>query len=363
MVRERVDVAGHPYEIVIGPAVLARTGTFLQELGVTCSSKHLIVTDTNVERTGHLEKVTSSLTELGYTYDVHVIPAGEESKSLARAGEAFEAAYRAGLDRRSVVLALGGGVVGDFAGFIAATYMRGVDFVQLPTTLLAHDSAVGGKVAVNLPHAKNMIGAFHQPLAVLYDTDALKTLPVRELRSGLAEAIKHGLIRDAELFAWIMERVEAILRVEDDVMSELLARSCRIKAEVVSADERENGVRAILNFGHTLGHAVESLMEYEYTHGESVAIGMVAAADLSVQLGLCAPELSSVVEQAVAKAGLPTRIPAQLSTEDLLAAMRQDKKATGGTLTFVLLTGIGRVDIVKQVPEDAVREVIARRKG
>jgi 3-dehydroquinate synthase len=363
MERERVDVAGHPYDIVIGPGVLARTGTFLQELGVKTSSKHLVVTDTNLERTGHLEKVTRSLAELGYAFDAHVIPAGEESKSLERAGEAYDAAYRAGLDRRSVVLALGGGVVGDFAGFIAATYMRGVDFVQLPTTLLAHDSAVGGKVAVNLPHAKNMIGAFHQPLAVLYDTEALKTLPVRELRSGLAEAIKHGLIRDGELFHWILERVEAILRVEDDVMSELLARSCRIKAAVVAEDERENGVRAILNFGHTLGHAVESLMEYEYTHGESVAIGMVAAADLSVQLGLCAPELAGAVEQAVAAAGLPTRIPRQLTADDLLAAARQDKKATGGALTFVLLTGLGSVEIVKNVSEDAVREVIERRKG
>ncbi|MBL0387968.1 3-dehydroquinate synthase [Tumebacillus sp. ITR2] len=363
MIRERVEVAGRPYEIVIGPDVLARTGTFLQELGVKTSSKHLVITDENVASKGHLEKVTSSLMELGFTYDVYIIPPGEESKSLERATEAYEAAYRAGLDRRSVVLALGGGVVGDFAGFIAATYMRGVDFVQLPTTLLAHDSAVGGKVAVNLAHAKNLIGAFHQPLAVLYDTEALKTLPVRELRSGLAEAIKHGLIQDGALFDWILEHVEEILRVDDAVMAELLARSCRVKTSVVAEDERENGLRAILNFGHTIGHAVEGLMEYEYTHGECVGLGMVAAAELSVELGLCTPLVAEDVEDAVEKAGLPTRIPAKLSADELIASMRQDKKATGGTLTFVLLTGKGSVVIDKDVPEETVRAVIERKRG
>ncbi|KEO83749.1 3-dehydroquinate synthase [Tumebacillus flagellatus] len=363
MIRERVEVTGRPYDIVIGPDVLARTGAFLQELGVKTSSKHLVITDENVASKPHLEKVTASLAGLGYEFDVYVIPPGEGSKSLERASEAYEVAYRAGLDRRSVILALGGGVVGDFAGFIAATYLRGIDFVQLPTTLLAHDSAVGGKVAVNLAHAKNMIGAFHQPLAVLYDTEALKTLPLRELRSGLAEAIKHGLIRDEELFTWILEHVEAILRVEDAVMAELLARSCRVKSSVVAEDERENGVRAILNFGHTIGHAVEGLMEYEFTHGECVALGMVAAAELSVELGLCTPLVAEDVEDAVEKAGLPTRIPAELPADALIASMRQDKKATGGTLTFILLKEKGSVVIDKNVPEVAVRAVLERRRG
>lgn len=363
MIRERVNVAERPYDIVIGPAVLARTGAFLQKLGVKATSKHLLVTDANVERAGHLAKVTRSLQESGYAFDVYVIPPGEESKSLRQLQDAYDAAYRAGLDRRSVVLALGGGVVGDFAGYLAASYLRGVDFVQLPTTLLAHDSAVGGKVAVNLPYAKNMIGAFHQPLAVLYDTEALRTLPQRELRSGLAEAIKHGLIRDAVLFDWILANLERILQVDDDTIAELLARSCRIKAEVVAADEREQGVRAILNFGHTIGHAVESLMEYEYTHGESVALGMVAAADLSVELGRCAPEVAEIVADAVATAGLPTRIPAALSVDDLIASMRQDKKAMGGTLTFILLTEKGDVLIDHDVPEESVRAVIERKRG
>jgi 3-dehydroquinate synthase len=363
MMRERVDVGDRQYDIVIGPGLLRQTGELLQELGVKQSSRHLLVTDEHVRDAGHLEKITSSLREAGYQAEVLVIAAGEGSKSLSVAAEAFSVAYGAGLDRRSVVLALGGGVVGDFAGFVAATYMRGIDFVQLPTTLLAHDSAVGGKVAINLPQAKNIVGAFHQPLAVIYDTEALKTLPVRELRSGLAEAIKHGVIRDRELFDWIAERIEPILRGHDETMSELLARSCRIKSVVVAADERELGVRAILNFGHTLGHAVEGLSPLdEIAHGEGVAIGMVAAAQLSVQMGLCAQEMADEVERVVAAAGLPTRIPAELSTDDLIASMRHDKKATGGTLTFVLMRTIGEVEIVKDVPEDRVRRIIEERR-
>lgn len=286
MIRERVDVGHRQYDIIIGPGVLAHTADFLQELKVKTTSRHLLITDENVKRAGHLCTVQASLEQAGYQIEVFVIPPGEGSKSLALAGEAFEFAYGAGLDRRSVVLALGGGVVGDFAGFVAATYMRGIDFVQLPTTLLAHDSAVGGKVAVNLPQKKNIVGAFHQPLAVIYDTLALKTLPPREIRSGLAEAIKHGIIRDPELFVWIDEHMEAILNLDDDTMTELLARSCRVKVEVVGQDEREQGLRAILNYGHTLGHAVEGLTSAErVAHGEGVAIGMVAATELSVRLG------------------------------------------------------------------------------
>ncbi|MGZ4107340.1 MAG: 3-dehydroquinate synthase, partial [Tumebacillaceae bacterium] len=263
----------------------------------------------------------------------------------------------------SVVLALGGGVVGDFAGFLAATYMRGIDFVQLPTTLLAHDSAVGGKVAVNLPQVKNIVGAFHQPLAVIYDTEALKTLPVRELRSGLAEAIKHGIILDRELFNWVADRVEPILSCDDQTMAELLARSCRIKVQVVAEDEREQGLRAILNFGHTLGHAVEGLSPLdEVKHGEGVAIGMVAAAQLSEMLGLCTQEAVDEVERVVLAADLPTRIPSALRADELIASMRQDKKATGGTMTFVLMRSIGEVEIHKDVPEELVRRVIERRR-
>ena len=361
MIRERVDTGAQQYDIVIGPGLLQRTGSFLEELNVKKSSRHLVVTDANVEKAGHLARVSASLSEAGYGFDVMVIPAGEDSKSLELAAEAYDRAYKAGLDRRSIVVALGGGVVGDFAGFVAATYMRGIDFVQLPTTLLAHDSAVGGKVAVNLPHAKNMIGAFHQPLAVLYDTEALHTLPPRELRSGLAEAIKHGVIRDAELFHWIDANVEGILRVEDDVMAELLARSCRVKVEVVSEDEKEHGLRAILNFGHTFGHAVE--WATDFTHGESVAVGMVAEAELSADLGYCDQAAVAEVKRVIAKAGLPSVTPADLPVEELMQAMRQDKKATGGDLTFVLMRGIGEVEIVKAVPEAPVRKMIAQSTG
>lgn len=363
MMRERVDLGDRQYDIVIGPGLLHQTGELLQELGVKRSSRHLVVTDEHVRDAGHLAAVLGSLKTAGYQVDVLVIPPGEGSKSLALAGEAFAFAYQIGMDRRSVVLALGGGVVGDFAGFVAATYMRGIEFVQLPTTLLAHDSAVGGKVAVNLPQAKNIIGAFHQPLAVVYDTDSLKTLPVRELRSGLAEAIKHGIIRDRELFTWIDERVEAILQGEDRTMAELLALSCRIKAQVVTADEREQGVRAILNFGHTLGHAVEGLSAYgEYAHGEAVAIGMVAAAHLSVMLGFCTEATAAEVERVVERSGLPTRIPQSLDADEMIESMQKDKKATGGTLTFVLLRDIGDVEIVKDVPVESVRCLIEMRR-
>jgi len=356
MIRERVDTGQQQYEILIGPGLLARTGEWLQELQVRTSSSHLIITDENVARAGHLARVQQSLAAAGYRTQTLIIPAGERSKSLEMAAQGFDAAYQAGLDRRSVVLALGGGVVGDYAGFVAATYMRGIDFIQLPTTLLAHDSAVGGKVAVNLPYAKNMIGAFHQPLAVIYDTETLKTLPLRELRSGLAEAIKHGLIRDRDLFEWIDHKMEAILSGDDAVMAELLARSCRIKAVIVSQDEREQGVRALLNLGHTIGHAIEG--PGQFAHGEAVAIGMVAAAELSVQLGRCTPEVAAETERVVRKAGLPTTIPPQLDVDEMIAAMRQDKKATGGVLTFVLLDRIGHADIVHHVEEAAVRRVI-----
>lgn len=364
MIRERVGLEdGRAYDIVIGAGLLERAGEVLIELGVRASSRHLVITDANVQAAGHLEKVTASLAAAGYQAEVYVIPPGESSKSLPLAGEALAFAYQSGLDRRSAVLALGGGVVGDFAGFVAATYMRGIGFVQLPTTLLAHDSAVGGKVAVNLPQAKNIIGAFHQPLSVIYDTAALQTLPMREIRSGLAEAIKHGAIRDRELFFWIEQQLDGLLGNDSAVMSELLARSCRIKAQVVAADETEQGVRAILNFGHTLGHAVEALAG-TFTHGEAVAIGMAAAADLSVRLGLCAAEDAALVERAVAAAGLPAAIPNGLSEDEMIASMRKDKKAAGGTLTFVLLREVGRVEIVQDVPESAVRDVIrARREG
>ncbi|ASS75435.1 3-dehydroquinate synthase [Tumebacillus algifaecis] len=363
MIRERVDTGHSQYDIVIGTGLLAQIGQFLQELNVKASSRHLIITDTNVQAAGHLSPVLASLQAAGYRAEVFVIPAGEASKRLELAEQAFEFAYEAGLDRHSVVLALGGGVVGDFAGFVAAAYMRGISFVQLPTTLLAHDSAVGGKVAVNLSGAKNIIGAFHQPLAVIYDIAALQTLPIGELRSGFAEAIKHGIILDAELFAWMTEQTPSILQNDPVAMGELLARSCRIKAGVVSADEQERGLRAILNFGHTLGHAVETLAgSGHFRHGEAVAIGMVAAAELSVNLGYCAPTAAAEVEAMVERAGLPTRIPAHINTEELIKSMQKDKKASGGTLTFVLLCRIGEVEIVKDVPPERVREVIASRR-
>ncbi|MCX7569392.1 3-dehydroquinate synthase [Tumebacillus sp. DT12] len=363
MIRERVSTSTRAYDIVIGADILQTLGELLRGCEVSVSSRHLLITDENVQATGLADIALEALTASGYQTTVHTIPAGEASKTLAHAETALRAAYQAGLDRRSVILALGGGVVGDLAGFVAATYMRGIDFVQLPTTLLAHDSAVGGKVAVNLPEAKNVIGAFHQPLCVLYDTQTLRSLPLREMRSGLAEAIKHGVIRDAALFRWIGHSLDALLERDDAALAELLARSCRIKAAIVSADERETGERALLNFGHTLGHAVESLARYgTFTHGDAVAIGMAAAADLSVALGLMARTDADEIIALLSRAGLPVRIPRDLPAGELIAAMRQDKKAVGGSLTFVLCREIGQAEVVRRVDEAVICQVIEDRR-
>lgn len=359
--RVRVDLGERGYDIVIGEGLLDSLGMLAQEARIPASSVCLVVADQNVAKAGHLQKAVAALQSAGYKVRDTVIPPGEESKNLMQANELFNIAFEAGLDRRSAVFAVGGGVVGDLAGFVAATYMRGISFVQVPTTVLAHDSSVGGKVAVNHPKGKNMIGAFHQPKLVVYDTSALTTLPDREIRSGIAEVIKHGIIWDADFFHWMESSIDRVRSLDPEIISDLLARSCAIKAAVVAEDEKEDNLRAILNFGHTLGHAIEALSSYgTYTHGEAVAIGMVFASELSLEFGRIDRETVKSIRDLIARTGLPTDIPMELDPVELIGSMRQDKKATGGQLTFVLLSSIGKVEVVKNVDEEKVLNLLRR---
>ncbi|GIM48178.1 3-dehydroquinate synthase [Collibacillus ludicampi] len=361
--RLRVDLGERGYEIIIGDGVLRSLGEEMRRADLSETSHILLVTDEHVSKAGHLEVAKESLEQSGYSVTVVEVPPGEESKNLDQAERLYDAAFNAGLDRRSTIIALGGGVVGDLAGFVAATYMRGISFVQVPTTVLAHDSAVGGKVAVNHPRGKNIIGAFHQPEFVLYDVNTLRTLPPREIRSGIAEVIKHGLIWDREFFFWIERNMEEMLSLDSAILVDMLARSCAIKAAVVAKDEKEQGLRAILNYGHTLAHAIEGLAGYGvFTHGEAVSIGIAFAAELSSRLGYLSSQDLVRTERCLLKAGLPVHIPASLSTNELVSFMRQDKKAIGKTLTFVIAEDIGRVSIVKDVPLQSVIDSIDVRR-
>jgi len=325
-------------------------------LGQRCA----IITDTNVERQ-YGRASLDSLKRAGFEPALVTVPPGERSKSLNVVEKCYDrlAAHR--LERNSFIVAVGGGVVGDLAGFVAATYLRGIPFVQVPTTLLAQvDSSVGGKVGVNLRAGKNLVGAFHQPKLVLCDLDALGTLPQREFRAGLAEVIKYGIIYDARLFASLEKNLHRLLALDGKAVEAVVARCCNIKAEVVSQDERESGLRSILNFGHTIGHAIEAISGYEkYLHGEAISIGQVAAARLSAMtLGLSSGDVQRIT-QLFARADLPTSI--ELTNRDrtrLLDAMRLDKKVSGGETRFVLAECIGKVRWGQRVPMKLIEAVL-----
>jgi 3-dehydroquinate synthase len=287
-----------------------------------------------------------------------VVPAGETAKSLSTVQACYDKLAKHRLERKSFVIALGGGVVGDLAGFVAATYLRGIPFVQVPTTLLAQvDSSVGGKVGVNLPAGKNLVGAFYQPRLVLCDLKTLSTLPPRELRAGLAEVIKYGIIYDRDLFARLERDLNKLLKLNPKALSEIIARCCEIKAEVVSQDETESGLRAILNFGHTIGHGLEAISQYgKYLHGEAISIGQVAAAELSAALsGL--PQLDvERISDLFRRSNLPTSVELnQREMKQLFAAMRLDKKVSDGEIKFVLAKRIGEVVCGQKVPEELIR--------
>lgn len=322
----------------------------------------LIVTDTNVEST-HAATVQGSLARSGWRCEVEVLPAGEPSKSLNVLTRVYDRLIGMQADRRTVIVAVGGGVVGDAAGFVAATYARGLPFVQVPTTLLsAVDSSVGGKTGVNHPLAKNMIGAFYQPIGVFIDTATLETLPEREFRSGLAEVVKYGVILDAEFLTYLEHHVDAINSRQPDAIRHLIARSCQLKAFVVEQDEFEvSGLRAVLNYGHTFAHAFEALCGYgQLLHGEAVAIGMVHASRLAERRGLVGGDCTARQVALLKALRLPTALPEgiQLSNDAILARMRLDKKTVSGSLRFVLPTRIGEVKTFGDIPESDVLAVL-----
>lgn len=357
-----VETTTARYPIHIGSGLFGRLPTLFRHVGWASSKRVLVVTDNNVAPL-YLAPVIDSLQVAGYSVGSWVMPAGESSKSLAMLEKMVGEAMRQGLDRTSGIVALGGGVVGDAAGFLAASYMRGIPFIQLPTTLVAHDSSVGGKVGVNHPLGKNMIGAFHQPDLVAFDVDALRTLPRREVSAGFAEVIKEALIWDQSFVAWLEVNRRELMAMETDLLAEAIERGCRIKAEVVSIDEKESDLRAILNYGHTIGHALEAVTGYrQLIHGEAVAIGMVGAARLGEKLGL-AQEVARRTQALVQSFGLPHQTSVAAQADALIDAMRRDKKANQGSLTFVLPRDIGQVEIVNDVPETAVREVLSQLEG
>ena len=355
----KVPLGSRSYSILIGPGLLP-------QLGLQCSKLKLgrrcaVISDANVAPR-FARKAMASLKAAGFDPLLVTVPAGETAKSLKTVQACYDqlAAHR--LERKSFIVALGGGVVGDLAGFVAATYLRGVPFVQVPTTLLAQvDSSVGGKVGVNLKAGKNLVGAFYQPKLVLCDLDTMRTLPKREFRAGLAEVIKYGLIYDESLFELLENRLTTLLKLDPKLLGEVVARCCEIKAEVVGQDETETGVRAILNFGHTIGHAIENSAGYgKYLHGEAISIGQVAAARLSCEvLGFCDGCVERI-RDLFQRAGLPTEIRlAAAQRTRLLAAMKLDKKVSAGEVRFVLAEEIGKVVWGQSVPEELVERILA----
>ena len=353
----RVRLGERSYDIVIGCGLLSQAADYL--LALKLGSRGVVITDTNVE-SRYAGALRETLGQRGIAVQVLTVPAGEASKSLRQADRLFEKLPSLGLDRQSFVIALGGGVVGDLAGFVAATYLRGIALVQMPTSLLAQvDSSVGGKVGVNLPQGKNLVGAFYQPKLVLADTDTLSTLPERELRSGFAEVIKHGVIRDAEFFEWLERDYQKVLALDPGAVSRAVRRCCEIKAEVVSADEREAGLRAILNFGHTLGHAMEALSEYVgVLHGEGVSMGMCCGVRLSMKLAGLNEAEATRVRDLIKASGLPTRLGTKFKLEELLATARLDKKARNGRLRFVLLKRLGEALVSDAVTDADLAEAL-----
>ena len=351
-----VELGARSYPIVIGSGIDNEIISFVRTAGY--SAHGMIVTDTNV---GPLcaDRIAALFADAGVHTEIVTIPAGEPSKSLAQANDLFTSAIELGLDRRSPIIALGGGVVGDLTGFVAATYMRGVPFLQMPTSLLAQvDSSVGGKVAVNHPLGKNLIGAFYQPDAVFMDLDLLRTLPRREIFSGLGEIIKYGIIYDADFFAWLEEHCADVLALEPTGATHIIARSCEIKANVVRQDEREGGLRRILNFGHTIAHAVEKETGYvRYRHGEAVAIGMAGAAAISVQMGLLAEDDRVRISELIRAMELPLTA-GGVTADAMYADLFHDKKTVGGRIHWVLAEGIGRVSIHDDVPEAVIRKIL-----
>ena len=354
MRKVRVDLGINSYDILIGSNISDEMTNYIKTANF--SKKAMLVTDTNVEKI-YADKMLGSISNAGIEVKIVTIPAGETSKTLNEAEKIYTAAIEFGLDRKSAIFALGGGVVGDLTGFIAATYLRGVPFVQIPTSLLAQvDSSVGGKVAVNHRLGKNLIGAFYQPKAVFIDLECLNTLIKREIGSGLGEVVKYGVISDSNFFDYIENNVNNILTLDPTIIEHIIARSCEIKAEVVSKDERESGLRKILNFGHTMAHAIEEASNYTgYAHGEAVAVGMIGAAYISYKLDRIDRSVVDRLENLIDKLSMVSRVK-ECAIDRMMKTIYRDKKTINGKINWVLVDSIGKVSITNEVPNEVVRE-------
>ena len=356
MRRVRVSLGRSSYNIIIGEGLLVALGDRLRKLG---HRDRLVIITSPAIKALHGDAVAVRLAGDGFSVTTLAVPDGEEHKTLEAAGRLYHELSDAQAERTTPIVALGGGVIGDLAGFVAATYLRGVPLVQAPTTLLAQvDSSIGGKTGVDHGELKNQVGVFYQPELVVSDTSVLATLPPAEIRCGLAEVIKCAIIRDRAFFAYIESSIEQIVALDRRALEECVFRSARIKAAVVSRDERDSGLRNILNFGHTVGHAVETVSGFKVKHGEAVAIGMATAARISVRLGLLRKAEQERISGIIHGAGLPTSMP-ELDPDRLIEAMGHDKKIVDGKLRFVLPRTIGRVVVSDKVPETLVREVLA----
>lgn len=352
------------YDIAIAPGSLARVGEYIASLKL--GKKVLVVSNHTVfEHFG--ERAIASLQQAGFDVTRYNLDDGEQYKTLASVTKIYDLAQKIHLERSATFIALGGGVIGDMTGFAAATWLRGVNFVQVPTTLLAMvDASIGGKTGVNHPQAKNLIGAFYQPKLVLIDPQVLQTLPEREFRAGMAEVIKYGVIWDADLFAQMEqhERLDQLCYLDAHLLSEILRRSCQAKADVVSKDEKEAGLREILNYGHTIGHAVESLTDYcLVNHGEAVAIGMVAAGQLAVDLNYWEQAAQNRQLALIKKAGLPTQLPTGVDITAIINKLQTDKKVKNGKVRFILPTTIGAATVTDQVPAAEIHQVLQQMQS
>jgi 3-dehydroquinate synthase len=351
----RVDLGERSYDIVIGSRLVEKIGLRVKEFR---PSKVAIISNKTVFPL-FTDNILRSLREHHIDPEILLLPDGEEYKDLLWIYYLHGKLLKAKFDRSSLLIALGGGVVGDITGFVASTYMRGIKFIQVPTTLLSQvDSSVGGKTGVNHPLGKNMIGTFYQPSLVVIDIDTLKTLPNKEFLSGMAEVIKYGIIADRTFFKYLQTNREDILSFGDSIIH-IIKRSCEIKADVVSKDEHESGLRAILNFGHTIGHAIETVTGYKkYLHGEAIAIGMCAAAELAVKLGIFNPKETSEIKELILSFNLPSVIPDDLNAAEMLSAMEIDKKVTAGRLKFILPEEIGKVRMEDDVDRELIKDVL-----
>jgi 3-dehydroquinate synthase len=361
-----VPLPDRSYPVVVAEQGLPHLGPWLaggEQVVIQPGQKLLIVSNPTLFK-HYGSTVIESLQQSGYQVGHLLLPAGERYKTLRSIQKIYDAALDFRLERRSAMVSLGGGVIGDMTGFAAATWLRGISFVQVPTSLLAMvDASIGGKTGVNHPLGKNLIGAFHQPRLVLIDPSVLKTLPSREFRAGMAEVIKYGVIWDADLFAQLeaAPRLDQYRSLSDELLHLILTRSCQAKADVVSQDEKEAGLRAILNYGHTIGHAVESLMHYKgVNHGEAVAIGMIAAGHIAAAMGFWTAEENDRQLALLQKTALPTRLPQGLDFEAILTLLQADKKVQDGRVRFVMPKGIGAAWVTSDIPRDVILEALNR---